>query len=148
MSLKAWWTATLLGALIAWFLGSLPSSLMGMGSERAGAGMIEPPLFLVLLLACGMGLILGVILALPQWRVLRRHVARAWVWLPANSLAWGVGMALIFAGIDIAQRMGSVAGILVAMAITLFITGAVTGSIHGAFLVRMTSTSTSGSSSI
>jgi hypothetical protein len=143
ISLRAWWAATLLGALTAWFLGSLPSSLMGMGSEEAGMAPIEPPLVLILLLACGMGLILGVILALPQWRVLRKHAARAWVWLPANCLAWGLGMALIFAGIDIVQRIGTLAGFLIGMTVTLFITGAVVGSIHGAFLVRMTSTKVS-----
>jgi predicted alpha/beta hydrolase len=63
ISLRAWWVITLLGALTAWFFGSLPSSLMGMGSEEVGTAPVEPPLVLIILLACGMGLILGLILA-------------------------------------------------------------------------------------
>jgi hypothetical protein len=134
---RTWWAATLIGALTAWFLGSLPSSLMGIGPEEVVTGPVEPPLSLMLLLACGMGLVLGVILALPQWRVLRRHALRAWIWLPANSLAWGVGMTLIFAGIDLAQRIGSMTGAVLLMVFTLVFTGAAVGAIHGAFLVRM-----------
>lgn len=136
--LKQWWLATLLGALAAWFLGSLPSSLMNLGPDEAGTTVIEPPLGLMLLFAAGMGIVLGVILALPQWRVLVRHVNKAWIWLPANSLAWGVGMALIFAGIDLAQRFDAIIGIVFMMVITLFVTGAAVGAIHGAFLIRMT----------
>jgi hypothetical protein len=137
ISFKSWWLATLIGALTAWFLGSLPSSLMGMGAEEVGSTPIEPPLALVLLLACGMGLVLGIILGLPQWRVLREHVNRAWIWLPANSLAWGAGMALIFAGIDLAQRGIPITVALLIMVLTLFVTGATVGAIHGLFLVRL-----------
>ena len=32
---KAWIMATLIGALVAWFLGSLPSTLMGLGAQEA-----------------------------------------------------------------------------------------------------------------
>jgi hypothetical protein len=137
ISFKHWWLATLIGALAAWFLGSLPSSLMGMGAEEAGSTPMEPPLALMLLLAAGMGLVLGVILGLPQWRVLQKYVKRAWTWLLANSLAWGVGMALIFAGIDLAQRGSSIAVTVLIMVLTLFITGAMVGAIHGLFLVRL-----------
>lgn len=130
---KDWWLATLIGALAAWFLGSLPSSFMGDPSTSAA---VEPPLAFVLLLACGMGLVLGVILALPQWRVLDRYVEGSWRWLPANGLAWCAGMPLIFAGIDIAQRMKSTPSVLIIMAVTLAFAGAVVGAIHGAFLLR------------
>ena len=135
---NVWWGATLIGALTAWFLGSLPSSLMGMNAEEtAGTTVVELSLGLVLILACGMGLILGVILALPQWFVLRRHAVRAWSWLPANSAAWGMGMVLIFLGIDVAQRMQNIMGVLMIMVVTLFVAGAVVGAIHGLVLVRL-----------
>lgn len=137
ISLKSWWMATLIGALTAWFLGSLPSSIMSLGADASEGVVLEPPMGLVLLLACVMGLVLGVILAYPQWRVLRRYANRAWLWLPANSLAWGVGMAIIFVGIDLAQRLPGFLGLLGVMGITLLVTGAVVGAIHGAFLIRL-----------
>jgi len=133
---RDWWRATLIGALVAWFLGSLPSSLMSMSSDAAAAAPVEPALGLVLLLACGMGLILGVVLALPQWWVLRGSAVRAWTWLPANSAAWGLGMPLIFVGIDVAQRTQNVVA-LALLAFTLFATGAVVGVVHGSFLIRL-----------
>jgi hypothetical protein len=52
-------------------------------------------------------------------------------------LAWMPGMILIFAGIDVAQRQGTLAAQVAVMALTLLATGAVVGAIHGAFLVRM-----------
>ena len=85
---RAWVVATVTGAVVAWFLGSLPSTLMGLGGDQSGAASQEPETWLMMLLAAGMGLFLGVILALPQWRVLRRVAPLAWVWLPANALAW------------------------------------------------------------
>jgi hypothetical protein len=137
ISFKRWWLATLIGALTAWFLGSLPSHLMNMGAEETGSTPIEPPLVLMLLFAAGMGLVLGVILGFPQWRVLQKYVKRAWTWLPANSLAWGAGMALIFAGIDLAQRGATIAATVLIMVFTLFVTGAMVGAIYGLFLVRL-----------
>jgi hypothetical protein len=50
---------------------------------------------LVYLLAAAMGLVLGPVLGVPQWWVLRRHVAHAWWWIPANAAAWALGMPVI-----------------------------------------------------
>lgn len=110
---------------------------MSMGAEVSEGVVVEPPMALVLLLACVMGLVLGLILAYPQWRVLRRYFVRSWVWLPANSLAWSVGMPVIFWGIDLAQQLPGFLGLLVVMGMTLFLTGAAVGAIHGAFLIRL-----------
>ena len=126
--------ATLAGALVAWFLGSLPSTLMGVGSDQSGASSQEPETWLMLLLAAGMGLFLGVILALPQWRVLRRAAPRASIWLPANA-AWALGMPGIFAAVDLAYNAGTVAGAVAVMAAALALTGAAVGAVHGLALV-------------
>ena len=92
-------------------------------SDAASAVAEEPPQAVVLLLAAGMGLVAGLILSAAQWRVLRRHVTRAWQWLPANAIAWAAGMPLIFAGVDVAQNTGSVlVGVLV-MGGSITITG-------------------------
>ena len=132
---RAWLLATLAGALVAWFLGSLPSTLIGLGGDPSGATAQEPETWLMMLLAAGMGLVLGLILALPQWRVLRRHAGRAWAWLPANAVAWALGMPVIFAAVDLAYRSGTVAGAAGIMAAALALTGAIVGAVHGVALL-------------
>lgn len=132
---RAWIRATIIGAVVAWFLGSLPSTLMDMGAAGADTAVAEPSLAIVLLLAAGMGLALGLVLAFPQWRVLRAAVPRAWVWLPANAAAWAVGMPIIFALVDLAQRSSSPAVIILTLFVGLFFTGAVVGAVHGLALL-------------
>ncbi len=132
---RAWIRATIIGAVVAWFLGSLPSTLMDMGAAGSDTAVAEPSLAIVLLLAAGMGLVLGLVLAFPQWRVLRTAVPHAWVWLPANAAAWAVGMPIIFALIDVAQRSSSTAVIILTIFVGLFFTGAVVGAVHGLALV-------------
>jgi hypothetical protein len=132
---RSWVLATTVGAVIAWFLGSIPmtvASLSTAGSEATGP---EPPALLMVSLEVGLGLVAGLVLALPQWRVLRRHAARAGLWLPANSVAWGAGMPIVFAGVDLAQKVGSLGGAVAVMAGALLVAGAVVGAIHGAVLV-------------
>ncbi len=97
---RAWVLATVVGAVVAWFLGSLPSTLIDMGGQEADAAAQEPPFLVVMLLAAGMGLVLGAVLGYPQYRVLRKAVADAWIWIPANCLAWALGMPVIFASVD------------------------------------------------
>lgn len=135
---RAWVGATALGAGIAWTLGMVPSSVMqwvmdGGGTEAAAtAPVISDAMQLVL--AAGMGVVLGPFLAVPQWRVLRRYVARAGGWVPANSAAWAVGMVLVF------QAAGSTpwplsAATLARPVLLLALAGAAVGAIHGAALM-------------
>lgn len=134
---RAWVVATVIGAVIAWFLGSVPMVLVSLfqqpGRETAG----EPSQVVVLLLAAGMGLVAGLILSVAQWLVLRKHVQRAWLWLPANALAWAAGMPLIFAAVDLALQAGSAPGGVVVMAAGITLTGAVVGAIHGVALLSL-----------
>ncbi|MDH7485434.1 MAG: hypothetical protein QHJ81_04065 [Anaerolineae bacterium] len=135
VSRRTWVAATVIGAVIAWLCGSIPMTLASLSADSASPAMQEPPQAIVLLLASGLGLVAGLILSAAQWAALRRHVGRAWRWLPANALAWAAGMPLIFAGIDLAQKVGSVlAGILVVGA-AIAIAGAVVGAVHGIALV-------------
>ena len=134
----AWLRGTMVGALIAYVLGYLPSTIMSMGEATASsAPMAEPPQWIVLLLAAGMGAIGGVVLSFAQWLVMRGKVKRAGLWIPANMLAWTFGMPVIFWGIDLAFKMSAVWQSILLMAATLFIAGAVVGGIHGLFLVRL-----------
>jgi len=141
----AWWTATLVGALAAYVLGYLPSTIMNLGeqvqsaSESAAASAAEPAQWIVLLLAAGMGLAGGALLSFAQWLVLRKKVAYAGWWIPANMLAWMVGMPIIFWGIDAAQKGQPVWQALLLMIGVLCLAGAVVGGIEGLFLVKLAS---------
>ena len=141
---RSWILATIYGALVAWFLGSIPmtiASLAASGQEQAAQ---EPPAAMMLLMAAGMGAVAGLVLSLLQWRVLRQFAGRAWLWLPANAAAWAVGMPIVFAAVDLAQRSGSLPGGVAVMALSLAITGAVVGAVHGVVLVRLASQQSTG----
>lgn len=135
VALRKWIVATVIGAMVAWGLGMLPSTLIAANASEAGAA--EMPEWFTYLMASALGLVAGVVLALPQWLAMRRHVSRAWLWLPANSAAWLVGMPVVFLG------MGSIptgASVIQAIPIVVAATaaaGAVVGAIHGAVLVKV-----------
>lgn len=134
-----WWRATFIGALIAYVLGYLPSTLMSMGEATASSAPVaEPAQWIVLLLAAGMGAVGGAVLSFAQWQVLRRKVERAGVWIPANMLAWAFGMPVIFWGVDMAFKLPEAWHSVLLMAATLFVAGAIVGAIHGFFLVKLT----------
>ena len=138
LSRRSWWWATLWGALAAYVLGWLPSTVVGlMSAEDGGQPAAEPPQWVVLLGAAGLGVVAGAVLAFAQALVLRHHVERAWRWLPANMLAWLVGMPVVFLGIDLAMRTGTTGGAVAVLLATLALTGAVVGVTNGSFLVRM-----------
>jgi len=140
-----WWLATLIGALVAYVMGYLPSTLMSLGEQtsQAQAPMAEPKQWLVLLLAAGLGAVGGAVLSFAQSLTMRHKVRGASIWIPANMLAWLVGMPLIFWGIDTAQQLGGMFWLILIMAGVLLLTGLVVGAIHGAFLVRLAKTNKS-----
>lgn len=137
ITFKAWWAATLIGALIAYCLGYLPSTIMSLQDQSTQTTAVEPEQRVILLLAAGMGLAGGLVLSYYQWRVLRKHVDGARVWLPANMLAWMLGMPLIFWGIDMAQRITEPALQVLMIAGVLLVTGAIVGAVHGVSLVQL-----------
>ncbi len=136
---RAWWLATLAGALLAYILGYLPSTIMSLvaTSDPAAAPMTEPPQAVVLLLAAGLGAVAGAVLSFAQFLALRGHVAHAGRWIPANMLAWAVGMPVVFWAMDLAFKLSSTAAAVAVVALALLAMGAIVGAIHGAFLVGM-----------
>ncbi len=132
---RAWVLATAAGAFAAWSLGMLPSTLMSAGTRAGDSAPSEPSGAMVYGLAALMGLVAGAILGTPQWLVLRRHVRRAALWVPANALAWVPGMVLAFVAADFIFSASSGVSTIVLVIATLVAIGAVVGAIHGLALV-------------
>ena len=134
----AWWRGTLIGALTAYVLGYLPSTLMDMGEAASSSTPVaEPPQWIILLLAAGLGAVGGAVLSFAQWLAMRGKVKRAGLWIPANMLAWLFGMPIIFWGIDLAFKMSALWQSILFMAGIVLLAGAIVGGIHGTFLVRL-----------
>jgi hypothetical protein len=138
----SWWLATLFGALVAYVLGYLPSTLMSLGEQasQTQTPAAEPAQWQILLLAAGLGAVGGIVLAFPQWLTLRRNVPGASIWIPANMLAWLVGMPIIFWAIDAAQKLDGMTQIIPFIAGVLLLVGLLVGGIHGIFLTHLAKT--------
>jgi len=140
VSRLAWWRGTLVGALIAYVLGYLPSTLMDLGAGAASASApaaSEPPQWVTLLLAAGLGLVGGAVLSFAQGLALRGRARRVGTWIPANMLAWMLGMPIIFWGVDLAFKLPAAWQSVLLMAAILLLAGAVVGTVHGWFLKKM-----------
>jgi hypothetical protein len=134
---RDWLGATMLGALTAWLLAIIPITAMSLREAGADAAPADLPVLAVLGLALLLGAVLGPVLALFQWRVLRHHLPAAWWWMPAHSVAWAAGMVAIFAGAGAVPEGAGILVIAVTMAITCLAAGTVVGAIHGLVLVRL-----------
>lgn len=132
---RSWVMATTVGAIIAWTLGAVPSLVMSLRSPEAGSQAAEPNEFTVFLLATMMGGVLGVVLAIPQWFVLRKYVQHALWWVPANALAWAVGMPQLFAGPSVIGEGFAAWQIAFVIFASIVSAGASVGAIHGLFLI-------------
>lgn len=140
--LRRWsWTfATAGGAGLAWLVGMVPSTVMAFVAADSSSPPREPGAVVRLTLAFALGLIAGPILGLVQWVVLRRLVAGAGRWLGANALAWGVGMPLIFAGMDIVPWTARSAVVVSSVYAVCGVAGLAAGAIHGRVLVQLLTT--------
>jgi hypothetical protein len=131
----AWWRATLIGALLGYALGYMPSTLMSLRETAGQAPAAEPPQWVVLLLAAGLGAVAGAVLSFAQWLVLRAEIRHSGLWIPANMLAWAIGMPVVFWSMDLAFKMTAKWESVLVVGVGLFVTGAVVGAVHGRFLV-------------
>ena len=134
MRWHTWALVTALGAFVAWALGMIPSTFFLTGAHSGTAAPAMSDLVRYGLAAL-MGFVLGPILGVPQWLVLRRYVQKAGWWVLANSLAWAVGMVVVFIGIHVALNSGSQVSIPVLLTLFLLLAGGAVGAVHGFALI-------------
>lgn len=138
---RQWVLATAAGAFIAWALGMMPSTLIELSANTDGSA--SDPTFAslsdltVYTLAALMGMVLGHILALVQWLVLRQYIHRAAWWILANAVAWAVGMVAIFVVAGLLTEEATTLDITLAFGLAGAVAGALVGAIHGLALVRL-----------
>jgi hypothetical protein len=138
---RPWVLATAIGAGAAWALGMIPSTAMSLladgaaGTGGASGPAAEPSGLLFYGLVALMGLVLGPVLGLPQWLVLRRYVALAGWWMPAQSAARALGMIVIFLGTNAIGPEGLTLGVVALLLAALAVAGAVVGAVHGLALL-------------
>jgi hypothetical protein len=131
LSSRRWIVATIIGAMVAWALGLVPSTLADLGGGAEPEMSATAQCLLWALLGLGAGPVLG----LPQWRVLRSHVMGAGWWVLANGLAWAVGMPIIALGAGSVPTDASVSRIAVTAVLACLAAGAAVGAVHGVWLV-------------
>ncbi|QGZ38186.1 hypothetical protein IP92_01518 [Pseudoduganella flava] len=137
-ALAGWTRATVIGALCAWLLGMIPSTVAHLHGATGDAAAPDIGLPQRLALAAGLGLVAGPLLALFQWRRLRTVVpAGSVTWLPANAAAWALGMSVIFLTVHVAVAVPGAVGTCVAVALGLAVAGAVVGAVHGWAMARL-----------
>jgi hypothetical protein len=143
-AVRGWVIATIIGALVAWAIGMVPSTIASLMPQEPGTAPVEPPLALVLLLAAGLGAVGGPLLAALQWFSLRKVLSgKAWLWLPANAAAWALGMPVIFLGAQANELTSSPAAIAALVAFAILVAGAVVGAVHGCVLLGLVQGSSS-----
>ncbi|HXL35698.1 MAG TPA: hypothetical protein VN954_00695 [Ktedonobacteraceae bacterium] len=130
-----WVLATAIGAFVAWTLGMIPSTFMFAGADSGGTASTQMSDLVIYTLAAVMGFVLGPILGVPQWLVLRRYLPKAGWWVLANALAWMVGMVIVFVATNFIPPEGITLNVAFVLLLFLFIAGAAVGAIHGLVLI-------------
>ena len=136
----AWVGVTVAAAVVGWFLGTLPSIVLGIVADDSAApeaATAGPPLWVMPLIGMGSGLVLGALFGWAQSLVLRRHVTNARTWTMANALGWAAAMAVMFTGAGIPSEPWPLGRLLPLAALTGVVAGLAIGGVTGAFLQRL-----------
>lgn len=131
---RTWLWATILGGEIAWIVGMTLGSLGG--DTLSGQVNLDPNL-IGLIFGSLLGPVVGAMLGLGQWFVLRQFIAAAGWWIFANALAWTAGMFVIFAAMILVDETTPMLWVIVTWAVSGILAGATVAAIHGTILVRL-----------
>ncbi len=136
MRSRNWIFATVGGAATAWFLGMLPSIYFSLQPISQGSAIeITNVQFAALSLISG--IVLGAVFGVFQFLELRRHARDAWQWITANSLAWMMGMMVIYTGASMPSESTPLLLILLISTLSGLFAGLSVGMVTGWYLVRL-----------
>jgi retinol dehydrogenase-12 len=119
-----WVGMTIALAVAGWLAGMSAASFGG----HAG---VEPPVWMMLLMATGLGAAAGAFFGAGQWLVLRHHAQHAGRWIGIHVPGWAVAMAAIFAGASVPRADWSPSAILLAAALGGLLGGVLLGATTG-----------------
>jgi hypothetical protein len=135
-----WMYYTILVTVLGWFLGMMPSLFFMPTAPQGiqpneGINFSNPILFILFSLTTG--LILGALFGLFQWFSLRKYADKAYKWIIANALGWGLGLGWIYLFASLPTEESSMFFIVLIGICGGLLAGLSVGAITGLFLIRL-----------
>ncbi|HEY0602166.1 MAG TPA: hypothetical protein VGD58_04600 [Herpetosiphonaceae bacterium] len=125
---RSWVGVTTLAAGLAWTIGLVPSTF-------ADLQALSVPLRVTTFAMLGVVFLLSI--GGAQWLILRRLIPRAGWWIPANAIAWPLGVAVPVLGLSLLPDTASV-GTMLGIGIGCgMLMGLVVGAITGVVLLAL-----------
>lgn len=128
ITVRDWVVPTALAAGIAYPFGMTPSIL-------ANVVPLGSPLFIASIVVASVFILLSI--GTAQWLTLRHHLPRAGWWIPANVLAWLVGLPAPFIGIALVPDDSPTLLFILVGILSGLLMGIAVGAITGLALVRL-----------
>jgi len=125
---RDWVVPTALAAAIAYPFGMTPAIL-------ANVVPLDSPLFIASIIVASVFILLSI--GAAQWLTLRHHLPRAGWWIPANVVAWLVGLPAPFIGIALVPNDSPTLAFILAGVLSGLLMGIAVGAITGLALVRL-----------
>jgi hypothetical protein len=120
-------------AIVFWFLGMLPSTLLSLSAvgTDAVADEVDPSLLLVAFVAAAGGALGGLGFGAAQGWALRGHVRHPWRWIRPNVVGWASAVAVITVGASTIPT-GASAALTIAIGLVIgLLAGACVGVVTG-----------------
>ena len=123
---RDWVLATALAAAFAWLLAMLVVT-------RGDLAAINTVLFVIGVIVIGLMLVASI--GFAQWYVLKRHIQNVFWWIPANAVAWPLGIAMPVLGLSLVPDGSPVEAWVATGVVSGMAMGVVVGAITGIALV-------------
>jgi NhaP-type Na+/H+ or K+/H+ antiporter len=112
----------------------MPTAPQGI-QPNEGINFSNPILFILFSLTTG--LILGALFGLFQWFSLRKYADKAYKWIIANALGWGLGLGWIYLFASLPTEESSMVFTVLIGICGGLLAGLSVGAITGLFLIRL-----------
>lgn len=125
---RGWTAASAAGGAVAWG-GCLFVNLL---APASGFGSQEWLLAFVIV-----GFVLGAVIGVAQWTLLRERMPNAGWWIPANGAAWVFGTGVVIAGVRLLEWAGGEVSFVALLALLGLASGLMVGGVTGLALVGL-----------